>query len=75
MRSVVQLGYITMGKDVESKGTTIVKVNLALLDIKPSEIAEELNISRSLVSKIINGERKYPEFNSWLARQIVSYLE
>lgn len=64
-----------MGKDVYCKGTQMVRVNLALLNIKPSEIAQELNISRSLVSKIINGERKYPEFNSWLARQIVSYLE
>lgn len=64
-----------MGKDVECKGTQMVRVNLALLNIKPSEIAEELNISRSLMSKIINGERKYPEFNSWLANRIVSYLE
>lgn len=64
-----------MGKDVVVKGTAIVKVYLTLLDIKPSEIAKELNISRSFMSKIINGERKYPEFNSWLAKQIVSYLE
>lgn len=64
-----------MGKDVVVKGTAIVKVYLTLLNIKPSEIAKELNISRSFMSKIINGERKYPEFNSWLAKQIVSYLE
>jgi plasmid maintenance system antidote protein VapI len=64
-----------MGKDVVVKGTAIVKVYLTLLNIKPCEIAKELNISRSFMSKIINGERKYPEFNSWLARQIVSYLE
>lgn len=65
-----------MGKeDLVGKVTAMVKVNLALLNIKPSEVAKELNISRSLMSKIINGERKYPEFNSWLARQIVSYLE
>ena len=64
-----------MGKDVVVKGTAIVKVNLTLLNIKPSEVAKELNISRSFMSKIINGERKYPEFNSWLAKQIVSYLE
>lgn len=64
-----------MGKEVAGKGALIMKVNLAILDIKPSEIAEELNISRSLVSKIINGERKYPEFNSWLASQIINNIK
>lgn len=54
---------------------TLIRVTLSFLNIQPAEIAEELNISRSLVSKIVAGKRKYPEFNIWLAKKIVSYLE
>ncbi len=65
-----------MGKeDVVGKSTLLKKVTLTILDIKASEVAKELNISRSFVSKIINGERKCPEFNSWLAQQIINNLE
>ena len=64
-----------MGKNVEGKAAQLVRVILVLLNIRPSEIAKELNISTGFMSHVISGERKYPEFNKWLADQIISYLE
>lgn len=61
-----------MSKGTISKGELIRKLTLTVLDIKPSEIAKELNISRSLVSKIISGERRYPLFDSWLIDKIIN---
>lgn len=61
-----------MSNGVVSKGELIRKLTLTILDIKPSEIAKELNMSRSLVSKIISGERKHPLFDSWLIDKIIN---
>lgn len=36
-----------MGKDCLSKGELLRKMALAILDVRPSEIAQELNMSRS----------------------------
>lgn len=64
-----------MGRNIEGKAAQMVRVNLVLLNVRPSEIAKELNISTGFMSRVISGERKYPEFNEWLAKQIISYLE
>lgn len=61
-----------MSNGIVGKGELIRKLTLTILDIKPSEIAKELNMSRSLVSKIISGERKHPLFDSWLIDKIIN---
>lgn len=61
-----------MSCDVITKGEKLRRMALLMLDIKHCEIAKELNISRSLVSKIIIGERKYPEFDSWFVNKILN---
>lgn len=61
-----------MSDGITSKSELWRKMTILLLDIRNSEIAEELNISKSFVSKIISGERKHPEFDSWLISKILN---
>lgn len=61
-----------MGKGVVNKGELIRKTVLTILDIRPSEIARELNMSPSFVSRLINGQRKHPLFDSWFANIITN---
>jgi plasmid maintenance system antidote protein VapI len=61
-----------MGKDCLSKGELLRKMAITILEIKPSEIAKELNMSRSMISKLITGERRHPMFDSWLTEKIIS---
>ena len=61
-----------MSDAITSKSQIWRKMTILLLDIRNSEIADALHISRSLVSKIIIGERKHPEFDSWLVDKILN---
>ena len=64
-----------MSYDDITKGEKFRRMALLMLDIKHCEIAKELNISRSLVTKIIIGERKNPEFDSWFVNKILNVDE
>lgn len=46
------------------------RVMLTVLNLKPSEIARELNISKSLVSKYLAGERGSVEIDIYLIQQL-----
>ena len=48
----------------------IVRLVLTILDIKPSELAKQLNLSESLVSKYIAGDRKSKELDLFFIGQI-----
>lgn len=48
----------------------IVRLVLTVLDLKPSELARKLNLSESLVSKYIAGERKSDELDLFFVEQI-----
>ena len=61
-----------MSDGITSKSQLWRKMTILLLDIRNSEIADELHISKSFVSKIICGERKHPEFDSWLISKILN---
>ena len=50
----------------------ILKVILTVLNLKPSEIARGLNISKSLVSKYIAGERTSTDLDLYLIERIFS---
>ena len=50
----------------------ILKVILTVLNLKPSEIARGLNISKSLVSKYIAGERSSVDLDLYLIERIFS---
>lgn len=50
----------------------ILKVILTVLNLKPSEIARGLNISKSLVSKYISGERTSVDLDLYLIERIFS---
>lgn len=57
------------------KKTLLIKLILIILDIKPYEIAKDLNYSSSFTSRLIKGERKSDLFNSWLTEKITEALE
>ena len=48
----------------------IVRLVLTVLNLKPSELSRELNVSESLVSKYIAGERKSDELDLFFIEQI-----
>lgn len=48
----------------------ITRLVLTVLNIKPSELARELNLSESLVSKYLAGERKSNELDIFFIEQI-----
>ena len=48
----------------------IVRLVLTVLNLKPSELSRELNVSESLVSKYIAGERKADELDLFFIEQI-----
>ena len=48
----------------------ITRLVLTVLNIKPSELARELNLSESLVSKYLAGERKSNELDLFFIEQI-----
>lgn len=48
----------------------IVRLVLTVLNLKPSELSRQLNVSESLVSKYIAGERKSDELDLFFIEQI-----
>lgn len=48
----------------------IVRLVLTVLNLKPSELSRPLNVSESLVSKYIAGERKSDELDLFFIEQI-----
>lgn len=44
----------------------IIKVMVASLDLKSSDIEEQLHISRSVVSRHLRGEREYPPIDIYI---------
>ncbi len=48
----------------------ITRLVLTILNVKPSELARELNLSESLVSKYLAGERKSNELDLFFIEQI-----
>lgn len=48
----------------------IVRLVLTVLNLKPSELARELDLSESLVSKYLAGERKSNELDLFFIEQI-----
>lgn len=55
---------------VYCKKQMMLRVILTVLDIKPAEIARELHISKSLVSKYIAGERTSTELDVYFIERI-----
>ena len=47
----------------------LVRVMVASLDLKSSDIEKQLNISRSVVSTHLRGERDYPPIDMFLVEQ------
>lgn len=45
-----------------------------LLDIRPSELAAELNISRGHMSNLLGCKRQSEEFDSWLVGRLVELI-
>ena len=56
----------------DCKRKIVLKVIFTILNLKPSEIARGLNISRSLVSKYLAGERHSHELDLYLIERIFS---
>ena len=52
----------------------IVRLVLTVLNLKPSELSRELNVSESLVSKYIAGERKSDELDLFFIEQIFNII-
>lgn len=50
----------------------IIKIVLTILNLKPIDIAKELHISKSLVSKYIAGERGSSDLDTYFIQQIFS---
>lgn len=48
----------------------IIKIVLTILNLKPSEIAKKLHISKSLISKCMTGERTSNELDVYLIELI-----
>ncbi len=55
---------------VHCKKQMALRVMLTVLNLKPSKIARELNISKSLVSKYLAGERGSVEIDIYLIQQL-----
>lgn len=47
----------------------LVRVMVASLDLKSSDIEKQLNISRSVVSRHLRGERDYPPIDMFLVEK------
>jgi len=47
----------------------LVRVMVASLDLKSSDIEKQLNISRSVVSRHLRGERDYPPIDMYLVEK------
>lgn len=45
-----------------------------LLDIRPSELAAELNISRGHMSNLLGCKRQSEEFDSWLVCKLMELI-
>lgn len=55
---------------VYCKKQMALRVMLTVLNLKPSEIARDLHISKSLVSKYLTGERVSTEIDIYLIQQL-----
>ncbi|MBO6180645.1 transcriptional regulator [bacterium] len=51
----------------------ILKVMLTSLDLKSSDIERHLNISRSVVSRHLRGERAYPPIDVYIIEQFFGF--
>lgn len=61
-----------MSNCVNCQRKIILKVILTILNLKPAEMARGLNISKSLVSKYLAGERTSVELDLYLIERIFS---
>ena len=52
----------------------IIKVMVASLDLKSSDIEEQLHISRSVVSRHLRGEREYPPIDIYIIEKFLHFL-
>ena len=51
----------------------IIKVMVASLDLKSSDIEEQLHISRSVVSRHLRGEREYPSIDIYIIEKFFGF--
>lgn len=51
----------------------IIKVMVTSLDLKSSDIEEQLHISRSVVSRHLRGEREYPPIDIYIIEKFFGF--
>lgn len=51
------------------------KMALVILDVKQVDVAEELNVTKGYIGKMLSGERNSKDFDHWLAKKIIEYGE
>ena len=68
--NIPRKGIEIMNFYAQLQNKTLRKVAIAIFDIKAKEIQEALNISKSVVSRHICGERYYPPIDIFIIEKV-----
>ena len=61
----------TMNSKLQSDKTKILRILLVFLNLTPTQVAKVLNVSNSVISKHLSGEKTYYPCDIFLIEQIV----